>query len=198
MTRPLADNNGDTATWLTPQVILAAGAVLLVLLLVVAFVLWRVYRRARRSGAVQRGLLALRAQALPAGPGRELARLRQDLHASLATTEQVIHASTGAGPSTADLAGLLGQLTTAGTGLDVDLRMLEHNPDPDRQAAGLRLYRPQVEQLLAAAADARQAITETTAAEHDTQVQALTTQVGEQVGALAAYRQAYRELTGRD
>jgi hypothetical protein len=199
MTRMLADGGEDSGTWaswLTPQVILALGAVLLVVILLVALLAWRVYKRARRSGALERGLLALRAQALPAGPARELAELRQRLHASLTGTGQVIDRAATAGLPTAELTGLLAQLKTAGAGLEVDLRMLEREPDPDEQAAGLRLYRAQVDQLIDAAGQARQAVTRTAAEDRDSQLRELSSQVGERVSALAAYRQAYRELGG--
>lgn len=184
------------AQWLTPQLVLTLAAVLLVLLLILSLIGWRIYRRVRRSGALERGLLAVRAQALPPGAARELAELRHELNVAISSTELMIGRADTADSPAADLTLLLGGLKSAAAGLDVDLRMLEREPDPGQQSAGLALYRPQAEQLIDAAAQTRRALTQTAALEQQTRLRELGTQVTEQASALQAYRQAYRELGG--
>lgn len=193
-----ADDGGGGSSpvfLLTPQVILTLAAIALVLLLIVAIIVWRIYRRVRRSGVLERGLLMARSQGLPAGPGREIAQLRRDLRAGIASTELMISRSGTSGPAS-DLGLILGGLTSAAQAIDTDLHAMERDPDPGQQRAGLALFRPQVQRLIEAASQTRLALTQTAAVEQEAQLQAVSAQVLAQTQALEAYRQAYRELGG--
>jgi hypothetical protein len=97
----LADEEGPIDLWglLTPQVLLIIVIAILVVLAVVGGLAILAWRRARRSGALDRGRRLLRrasltvqAQAAPTQAAREVAGLRQQL---AATVEQT-HASVAA------------------------------------------------------------------------------------------------------
>lgn len=193
-----ADGGGGGTAWLqflTPQVVLILAGVLLVLLLVVALVVWRVYRRARRSGALERGLLAVRAQALPPGPARELAELRRRLRGGVEGVERAVTLAELQGtPVAGDMRLLVGNLRRVAASMDADLQAVERGRDPQRQRAELANLGKEVGLLLAAAGRARDALALTAAADREVQLRQVTAEVDDQVAALDAYRQAYREL----
>ncbi len=198
----LADSGGDGgALWwqglLTPQVLLIGGAVLLLLVLILAWIGWRVVRRVRRSGSLQRGLLAVRAQTLPPGPGRELAELRQQLSVSLQATDQLVKATVAEQRITGFQAdSLLAALRSTAGQVDADLRTLEHEPDKTQQRSALLALRPQVVSLIAASGRTRQALTDSASVDRQAALQMINDQVRDQTTALQAYLQAYRELGG--
>jgi type II secretory pathway pseudopilin PulG len=91
----LGDEEGLDGLWglLTPQVLLLIVVVIVVVLLVVAGLAMLGWRRARRSGALDRGRRLLRrasltvqAQAAPTQAAREVAGLRQQLAANVAVS----------------------------------------------------------------------------------------------------------------
>lgn len=194
-----ADDGTDTTFWvqfLTPGVLLAVGAVVLVLLLVGGFVLWRVWRRAKRSGAVDRALLAVRAQALPPGPARELAELRRRLRAGVDGLAQAIARADAEGRPAGDMPALLRRVRRVAESVDGDLRAVERGRDPDWQRAELAALGREVDQLLASVGRARDALAQTAAADREPRLHAIRAEVDDQVAALDAYRRAYRELGG--
>ncbi len=192
-----ADDGGDTTLWvqfLTPTVLLVGGVVLLVLLLVLPFVVWRVWRRVRRSGAIERGLLEVRAQALPAGVARELAELRLRLRASVNGLARAVAQADEGGRPIADMVLLLGRLQRVAESMDTDLGAVERSRDPDWQRAELTAIGREVQLVIAAAGRAREALARTAAGEREVQLRQVAAEVDDQVAALDSYRQAYREL----
>lgn len=192
-----ADDGGDTTLWLqflTPTVLLVGGVVLLVLLLVVSFVVWRVWRRVRRSGVIERGLLEVRAQALPAGVARELAELRLRLRAGVNGLAQSVAQAGAEGRPADDMMLLLGKLQRMAESMDADLRAVERSRNPDWQRAELAALGQEVQQVLTAAGRAREALARTAADDREVQLRQVAAKVDDQVEALDAYRQAYREL----
>ena len=81
-----------------------------IVLVVAALAVWLVWRRLRRSNMVRRGLLQARAAASPAGPHRDLARLRLQLAESLAHTYRVLVAVSGADGAPPGLADITRRL----------------------------------------------------------------------------------------
>lgn len=195
MSGRFADGGGEGTVWLTPTTVLTLAGIALVLLLIVAFVVWRVVRRVRRSGLLERGLLMARAQGLASGPGRDIAALRLRLDAGIQATTQALTRSTAEMPAS-DLAGVLDGLRREAATVDDDLRLLEHDPDQARQREGLRVYRYEVDELLTAAGRVRDAVSRTATMNRNAELRALTAQVDEQVSTLEQYRRAYRELGG--
>ncbi len=194
-----ADGGGDNTVWLnflTPTVVLTLAGILLVLLLILALTVWRVVRRLRRSGALERGLLNVRAQGLPPGTARELAALRLRLRAGIQSTTRVAtHADNQELPSS-DLTFVVHGLQRTASAIDADLQSLERDPDAGRQREGLQLYQREVDELLAAGGRVRDAVSRTAAVNREAELRAVSAQVDEQVSALEEYRKAYRELGG--
>lgn len=128
-----ADGGGELPLYLlTPGVLITILVVLLVLVAVLGVVGWRVARLVRASPArarLQRGALTLRAAALPAGPRREVARLRASLHDNLTHTAHVLAAAPGG--SGGPLGDLLAQLHAAAAQFDRQLRILADEPAED-------------------------------------------------------------------
>lgn len=192
-----SDGGGGWWQLLTPQVLLIGGGVLLLVLLVLAWLAWRVLRRVRRSGAVQRGALAVRAKTSPPGPGRDLAQLRRDLSVSLHATEQMATATVEQQRITGfEADSLLGTLRSTAAQVDADLAMLEHEPDPARQHIAVLTLRPQVHSLMAAAGRTRQGLNDAGSVDRQVALQLINDQVRDQTAALDAYLLAYRELGG--
>lgn len=105
--------DGGGGWWLVlnqPGLLLALGAVLLVLLVATVITIWVVVRRLRRSAVVGRGLLQLKAQGLPAGPARELAGLRLSLRSTTDYTTNSIALAERSGRPVGDLSALGGGL----------------------------------------------------------------------------------------
>jgi len=94
---------------------------------------WWGWRRVRRSGMLERGILQARAVTAPAGPHREIAELRRDLNAHLAQTRRVFtRATTGFTALAAPwvLPDMLPQLERTAAALDAQLHILQTEPDP--------------------------------------------------------------------
>lgn len=191
------DGGGFAANWLTPGLVATLLAVLVLVGLVAAFVGWRIYRRVRRSGIVQRGLLVARAQALPPGPGRDIAALRLKLRGSVEGTDRIL-GEVGYDNPISRLTPLLATLKSTSARVDADLRALEAEPDRVRQSEGLTRYRGEVEKLLVAAAQLRESATSTNAVERGPEVQELAERVNEEVGFLTQYQRSYSDLYRTD
>lgn len=135
-----ADGAPVTVT-LTPGLVITLAIIVVIVLVVAVLAVWLVWRRLRRSTMVRQGLLQARAVASPAGPRRDLARLRLQLAESLAQTHRVLLAVSGADGAPPGLADITRRLDQAGAAVDEHLRLMEREPDPvllSRSIPGLR------------------------------------------------------------
>lgn len=139
-----ADEDFGIPITLTPGLVITLAVVVLVLVAVVSLVAWRIWRAVHRSGALDRGLLQMRA-AGASGPTQELAALRLRLWDSLAQTSRVLQTLTG--PGAGRLADLHRRLKAIGDELDGELRLLEREPDRDYLTRILPSLRSRVGQL---------------------------------------------------
>ena len=132
----LADGgDGGPSAAFVPSTGLILGALLALLIVVVVLggLAWWGWRRVRRSGLVERGMLAARTVTAPAGPQREIAELRRDLNAHLAQTRRVFTRATTGLPALAApavLEDLLPRLERTAAALDAQLHILQTEPDP--------------------------------------------------------------------
>lgn len=195
----LRADGANTDTWwvglLTPDVLLTAGAVVLVLFVVVAGLLWWGIRRVRRSGMLERGLLTARA-GLSVGADREIAALRLRLRAGVDSATAVAARTDPAGPAMIELSGVLARLQRSAAAVDAALQDLARAPDAERRDDVLRLHRGEVDEIVLAAARVRDAVSRTAVSNRAAELRAVRAQVDEQVSNLDAYRKAYRELGG--
>lgn len=144
--RVLADDGGGGLPFVVPTGLIVAGAVtVLILLAVLALIGWRIWRRARRSGLVERGMLQFRAAALTAGPQREIAELRLRLRTDLDQTRRVLAAVTADSANPQILTGLLPGLQQTANSLDAHLHLMEREPDRNYLAATLSTLRDRTE-----------------------------------------------------
>lgn len=183
------------------RVWLIAAGVLLVLLVVVLVWLRHLWRRSRRQGLLRpdrvgRALLAVQAQSLPGGPARDAAALRLRLDTELAATRAGVAAAAAAGVPVDALTSVLGRLQDVAAGVDGRLRALQSEPDAAHRAAGLAVARPAAEQVLTSAGRIRSALSGTRMALDQPSLDAVRREVDDEVGALTAYTQAFRELGG--
>ncbi len=168
----------------------------LVLLLITATTAWVITRRLRRSAVVGRGLLQLKAQGLPPGPGRELATLRLSLEQATDYTARSVALAQQAGRPVGDLPALTRRLLGVRSALDGELALLEREPDPARLRTVLPAARARTEEVTAAATRIRNALGQVEAADTGVDMDALTADVSTEVNALQAGVASLRGLGG--
>lgn len=155
----LADSDDELELpFVLPTGVIVGGVIaLLVLMILLALAGWWAWRRFRRSGLMERGMLQVRATVLPAGPQREIAELRLELHTQLEQTRRVLSSldTDTAGPQ--QLADLLARLRQTTTGLDVHLQLLQGEPDQGYLAEALPALRERAEAVQRDALSLRQA-----------------------------------------
>lgn len=200
------DEGGGEFWWfelLTPEVLLVFSGLALLLFLVAVVGTWLLVRRLRRSGTVRRwaesGLLNARAHALPPGPAREVAELRVQL--------QGIRDRAGDAVTTAQRQGLAdtaqAHLPALGTrvertaaGLDERLAGLERHP-PERVENVLPELREQVRKVEEAEGTLHRGMELAALPPETEDVQQLQRDLDNEVQALQAYQETYRDLGGR-
>lgn len=195
--RPFADDggNGDGGVpWLSAPLLITAAVVLLVLLLIATLIVWRVYRRIRRSHVWDRGVAAIRAQAQPPGPGRDIARLRRDLREEVEAADVMLSRAEDGRLFTADARALIDDLKINASAVDADLASIEAYADPTQQRSALGALGPQVARLIQASYLARQTMLQTEATDRERRLTALSEQVEQQAAALKIYRQGADDL----
>ena len=137
----LAEIEGPGGLWwlslLSPDLVIALVGALLVIVLLAAIVGLVLYRRARRDGRWSPLVLALRLEATPPGPRREVLKLRLRLQRALFRARRAVATSAREGRPVGDLAGLLERAERAAAIIDQDLRIL--GPDDDRLTLRERL-----------------------------------------------------------
>lgn len=181
---------------LTPGTLLALLIALGVLLLVVGVAGTLVYRKVRRSSLLRDGLLALRTQALPPGPARELAELRQRLRRATAGSSEAVRLASSRGRNLGDLPGLSLRLDNLARELDLDLELLAGEPDRARLQTLLPAVRQRVDGVAAAAAELRAASLSTGATVRDSAMTELGASLEAESERVRLWSQAYRELGG--
>ncbi len=197
MMRPLADdggNGGGGLPWLSGPLLITAAVVLLVLLLIAALIVWRVYRRVRRSPAWDRGVAAIREHAQPPGPARDIARLRRDLREEVDAAEVMLSRAEYGRLFTTDAVDLILELKVNAAAVDADLASIQGYADPAQQRGALAALGPQVAQLIQTSYLARQTMLQTEATDREGRLTTLSKQVQQQAAALEIYRQGAHDL----
>jgi hypothetical protein len=200
MWRADGENGGGSGGWLLlldhPALLVALAVTVLVLLLITGTTAWVITRRLRGSAVVGRGLLQLKAQGLPPGPGRELATLRLSLEQATDYTARSVALAQQAGRPVGDLPALTRRLLGVRSALDGELALLEREPDPARLRTVLPAARARTEEVTAAATRIRNALGQVEAADTGAEMAALTDDVATEVNALQAGVTSLRGLGG--
>lgn len=174
--------------------LITAAVVLLVLLLIATLIVWRVYRRIRRSHAWDRGVAAIRAQAQPPGPGRDITRMRGDLREEVDAADVMLSRAEDGRLFTADARALVDDLKINAAAVDADLASIEAYADPTRQRSALDALGSQVARLVQPSYLARQTMLQTEATDRERRLTALSEQIEQQAAALKIYRQGAHDL----
>jgi hypothetical protein len=116
-------------------------------------------RRLRRftGRLVDRGVLSVKAHALPPGRARQVAGLRLDLRAGMDHTRRALHDAARRNCPLGELPGLFRQIEHLAESVDGELRLLEGERDVV-QRARLATVRQRSEDLVATAANIRRAV----------------------------------------
>jgi hypothetical protein len=120
-----------------------------------ALALRRLHRSTRRL--VDRGVLSVKAHALPPGRARQVAGLRLDLRAGMDHTRRVLEDATCRNCPLGELPELFRRVEHLAESVDGELRMLEGEPDVV-QRERLATVRQRSEDLVATAANIRRAV----------------------------------------
>lgn len=191
----------DVAGLLTPGVLIALLAAAAVLLVVVGVTGWLVWRRVRRSGILargqsvaQRGLLTVGAQVLPEGPRRELASLQVQVSGSRAELARQVDAAAASGGYLGDMPAVLPRLDADGLRLERTLSALAFSADERRVARDQHQLTADARAYIDAAQRALVALRTAEAAGRGPQTSQLYAEVDEAASGLNAYSDAYREL----
>ncbi|MGI8612714.1 MAG: hypothetical protein ACR2KL_02005 [Nocardioidaceae bacterium] len=200
MWRADGDHGGQGGGWWLlldhPGLLVAIAVVLLVLFLSATITVWVVVRRLRRSALVARGLLQLKAQGLPPGPGQELAALRLSLRRATDDTVSSVALAEHAGRPVGDLPMLVQRLVSLSSDLDQQLRLLEREPDPVRLRVVLPTAKDRTTEVTATATRIRSTLDQFEAAETGGEIAALTVDVETEVTALQAGVESLRGFGG--
>jgi hypothetical protein len=198
----LADEEGPIDLWglLTPQVLLIIVIAILVVLAVVGGLAILAWRRARRSGALDRGRRLLRRASLTvqAQAAREVAGLRQQLAATVEQTHASVAAALEADSPVGELPSLVRRLTRAADALEAELGLLAREPDPAELNARLAAARARVGELGGAARRIRHAAAAARQGASDAGVAELTGDLDTELSALQAGVQALAQLDRPD
>lgn len=189
----------DLTQLLTPQVITAVAVVagiLMLLLAVGALLLVRAARRRRwiSPGAVKKGMLAVKAQALPPGPAREVALLRLRLRDALDRTRRILEVARGGDRSVGELPGILARTERLAESLDQELALVEMQSGGGTARASLNRARGRVDELLQVLEKIRQAATGASDGASKGELIALQADLDLELGALREGVEALRRL----
>ncbi len=168
--------------------------VLLVLVLTGTLIVWRVYRRVRRWRGWHRGRAAIPSGALMPGPGRDIARLRRDLHKEVEAADVMLSRARGGRLFVADARALIDDLKINAAAVDADLASIQDYTDMTQQRTALDALRPQVARLIQTSYLARQTVLHTAIADRERHLTDLSEHVERQAAALKIYRQGAHGL----
>ena len=131
-------------------VVLAASAVWM------AVIAFRRFRQLTRR-VVDRGILSVKARALPPGRGRQVAGLRLELRDAVDRTRRVLDDATARNCPLGELPGLFRRIESLAGSVDAELRILEGDPDAE-QRARLAAVRQRSADVVAMTARIRRAV----------------------------------------
>ena len=186
----------DLTRFLTPTVVLILLAAAAVLLLVLAIGGAVIYRRLKKRGVIDRGLMTLRAETLPDGPLKELNQLRLKLQQAVTNTRRSVELAASGGRDVSELLAVTSRLEQVAGGVDRDLTMLMLETDTAMQTTLLAPARDRVGAVAAAGTRVRTALLQSSAAIQDADAADVTAALDEEVSRLSSFTQAYRELRG--
>ncbi len=141
-----------------------------------------------------RRLLDVRALADPNPLARRIATLRHRLADEMEATDRMLTQTGDGRVFTADARALLGELGESAASIDADLRAVAAYRDPTLQDRALAMLTQQAEQLITVSYRARQTALETSVHDRWRHITSLTSEVDQQAGALARYRDQASEL----
>lgn len=173
-----------------PLFLAVAGGLLLVLAIVVAFTVRRLWRGLRRVAGnnqhlINRARSELQTRTLPEGPARRAAELRRSLSDAVAETDRVV-AATDHGLVSATLAEQHHELGRLATSLDGHLLALQREPDTARVTEALPEAERWTDQLCEVAAEIREHVRASMTAVTGQDVQALGESTSDGAAALRA------------
>ena len=197
--RMFADDGGIGAglSLVSGALMISVALVLLVLLglaLTATLIVWRMYRRVRRWAGWRRGMGAIQSRALRPGPGRDIARLRQDLRGEVEAADVMLARAKDGRLFVADARALVDGLKTNAAAVDADLASIQAYVDETQQRSALDGLRPQVERLIQTSYLARQTMLHTEIADRERHLTDLSEHVERQAAALRIYRQGAHDL----
>ncbi|ANP54980.1 hypothetical protein J2Z21_003563 [Streptomyces griseochromogenes] len=146
----------------------------------------RTIAQARRT--VEDHTLRAKSFAQP-GPAGEIAQLRLTLRTSMRATQDALHAGTAEDESLKESVGLFERLSTHGHELDAELKRLESEPDRATLAARLPELRHRTERITKSADSLRWAARDRARRFADDDLDALSTQIDVEAGALRHWTQ---------
>ncbi|WP_328677865.1 hypothetical protein OG905_26900 [Streptomyces sp. NBC_00322] len=180
------------------------AAILILALLFVAFVALGVYVSVKVIGAAKRGVertvtqarrtveeTTLRAKSYgQGGVVGELAQLRLSLRTSMRATQDALHAGEAEDASLSESIGLFQRLSAHGHELDDELKRLEREPDRATVASLLPGLRERTERITRSAESLRWAARDRARKFADDDLDALSTQIDVEAGALRHWSEA--------
>jgi hypothetical protein len=195
MMRAFADDGGLSA--LSGALMISLALLLLVLLALVltaTLIGWRAYRRGRRWRGWRRGTAAIHSQALMPGPGRDVARLRRDLHREVEAADVMLSRAKDGRLFIADARALVDDLKIHAAAVDADLASIQDYTDRTQQRSALDALGPQVAKLIQTSYLARQTMLHTEIADRERHLTDLNDHVERQSAAFKIYRQGAHGL----
>ncbi len=193
--RAFADDGGLSA--LSGALMISLALLLLVLLALVltaTLIVWRAYRRVRRWRGWRRGTAAIHSQALMPGPGRDVARLRRDLHREVEAADVMLSRAKDGRLFIADARALVDDLKIHAAAVDADLASIQDYTDRTQQRSALDALGPQVAKLIQTSYLARQTMLHTEIADRERHLTDLNDHVERQSAAFKIYRQGAHGL----
>src|SRR6478609_4458124 len=195
MMRAFADDGGLSASSGALMISLALLLlVLLALVLTATLIVWRAYRRVRRWRGWRRGTAAIHSQALMPGPGRDVARLRRDLHREVEAADVMLSRAKDGRLFIADARALVDDLKIHAAAVDADLASIQDYTDRTQQRSALDALGPQVAKLIQTSYLARQTMLHTEIADRERHLTDLNDHVERQSAAFKIYRQGAHGL----
>jgi len=167
------------------ELLLIAATFFTVVSALVAFAVWRTWRRLRASLRLRRRLRTVKVWVTPPGTRREVAALRRELAEIVDATPHAVAVVQRASGSVGELPLLTRRLQRVAATLDVELQLLANEPDAREVARVLPAARAGVDDVGRVARTIRRAAAAGLGAEHTAGVRMLSADVEREVAALA-------------
>lgn len=188
--------DGGWLSLLNPETLLILGVVLLVLLIVAAILGWIIVRRLRRNQRVRRWVGDLRTRTQPPGPMRDLSELRARLQTSRSRANTAVAQAEERGSwraAPADLPTLARRLEESATDLDGRIARYERQPE-QRVSEAIPELRKQVALIEESEGTLHRGLELASLPSDTATIEQLQREMNDEVYALEAYRDAYRDL----